>query len=87
MSVNCARPGCWHPRDAVQGDYPHYFGHKLDGCHDCDGFNDDDVPSARPCPGYRTQAQQEAWEALAKVNQQHHFPPWTVIERLLELYP
>ena len=65
MSVNCARPGCWHPRDAVQGDYPHYFGHKLDGCHDCDGFNDDDVPSARPCPGYRTQAQQEAWEEIA----------------------
>ena len=39
------------------------------------------------CPAYRTPEQQEAWEALAKVNQQHRLPPWTVIERLLEVNP
>ena len=71
----CARPGCGHPlrsRKAFES-----VGHDAEGCLD----------EECSCPAYRTQAQQEAWEALAKVNQQHHFPPWTVIERLLELYP
>jgi hypothetical protein len=39
------------------------------------------------CVAHRTLEQQEAWEALAKVNQQHRLPPWTVIERLLEVNP
>lgn len=72
LAGHCARPRCEHPAS-------HHV--VIGGC------NIDTERGLCPCPAFRTEAQQEAWEALAKVNQQHHFPPWTVIERLLELYP
>ena len=49
----CARPGCGHPlrsRKAFES-----VGHDAEGCLD----------EECSCPAYRTQAQQEAWEALA----------------------
>ena len=80
MTEPCARPGCGH--DHLEDMYHEGSVGPFVECPLAP-----EVYGGCPCPAYRTQAQQEAWEALAKVNQQHHFPPWTVIERLLELYP
>lgn len=80
MRENCARPGCGHPRDPIQGSSPHFLGHRLDGCHDC--------PEDRPCPGYRTAEQQEAWvEAHLALGPARTEVPARILKRLLELYP
>ena len=57
MDQVCARPGCGHPlrsRKAFE-----IVGHDAEGCLDEDC----------PCPSFRTQAQQEAWERLDGVMQ------------------
>ena len=52
----CARPGCGH-QALVHDGY---------GCRGRAGVRDlrRDAEVSCPCPAYRTQAQQEAWEAL-----------------------
>ena len=85
----CARPGCGHPRDSVRHDPPIpgavlYFGHRLDRCVDCSTSM---IPD-RSCPGYRTRAQQEAWESLTRQYESTSIRGTlhTAIRRLLELY-
>jgi hypothetical protein len=65
----CARPGCGHG--------PNY--HDGVGC-----FHDDDDPGC-PCPSYRTQAQQEAWEdAKASHESYKSFPRFPATINLVD---
>ncbi len=100
----CARPGCGHNRDQVKYFFlplsPQDFGHDLDGCHVVTKTPEGWMRC--PCPSFRTQAQQEAWEDLVL----HHSnycnatgaghdsiaalclgSIYADAERLLELYP
>ncbi len=94
--AKCARPGCGHERDAVEGDVGQAaflrFGHDLDGCHAIEPFED----SLRrcPCPGYRTPEQQAAWEYLQRVREWDQASPEgklaeleTAVQCLLEVNP
>jgi hypothetical protein len=88
----CARPGCGHNRRHVNytiggPPVPEDFGHHLDGCHVLT-----ETPEGWmrcPCPVFRTEAQQEAWED-ARAQLVLHSPRLRsndAVERLLELYP
>ena len=75
MIENCARPGCGHDHKML-GRMAHDIGTIL--CVQC------------PCPSYRTQAQQEAWESAARssaLTGAGGNVPVGVLRRLLELYP
>ena len=70
MERGCARPGCGHPRDEVLGDWltPEGVLGVAEMGHDLDGCMHEDAADC-PCPSFRTQAQQEAWERLDGVMQ------------------
>lgn len=97
MAENCARPGCGHDHLAAFPNVPQSV--RTVACFKR-------VPAAvigpQPCPcrAYRTQAQQEAWEAADGFMQASLFNPpeainrgaqidvaLKVVRRLLELYP
>jgi hypothetical protein len=94
MAENCARPT---EEGVVCGHEPRLHGIDEEGEGYCNVscevqivFMDTPIykgPLRCTCHGFRTDLQQGAWCELLEVNQHHRFPPWTVIERLLELYP